>query len=89
MRGIATVIFVGFISIILFGIVAPSILEPIVQVFINDAAVQNSQIDANTYADRMLKSLLVWAPLLVLGSGVASAVVWYFRRERRSARRVR
>jgi len=89
MRGIATVIFVGFISIILFGIVAPSILEPIVQVFINDAAVQNSQIDANTYADRMLKSLLVWAPLLVLGTGVASAVVWYFRRERRSARRVR
>jgi len=89
MRGIATVIFVGFISIILFGIVAPSILEPIVQVFINDSAVQGSQIDANTYADRMLKSLLVWAPLLVLGSGVASAVVWYFRRERRSARRVR
>jgi len=89
MRGIATVIFVGFISIILFGIVAPSILEPIVQVFINDAAVQNSQIDANTYADRMLQSLLVWAPLLVLGTGVASAVVWYFRRERRSARRVR
>ena len=89
MRGIATVIFVGFISIILFGIVAPSILEPIVQVFINDAAVQNSQIDANTYADRMLKSLLVWAPLLVLGTGVASAVVWYFRKERRSARRVR
>lgn len=89
MRGIATVIFVGFVSIILFGIVAPSILEPIVEVFINDAAVQGSQIDANTYADRMLKSLLVWAPLLVLGSGVASAVVWYFRRERRSARRVR
>ena len=89
MRGIATVIFVGFISIILFGIVAPSILEPIVQVFINDAAVHNSQIDANTYADRMLQSLLVWAPLLVLGTGVASAVVWYFRKERRSARRVR
>ena len=89
MRGIATVIFVGFISIILFGIVAPSILEPIVEVFINDAAVQGSQIDANSYADRMLKSLLVWAPLLVLGTGVASAVVWYFRRERRSARRVR
>jgi len=37
----------------------------------------------------MLTSVLVWAPLVVLGAGTASAVVWYLRRERRSTRRVR
>jgi hypothetical protein len=30
----------------------------------------------------MLSSLFVWAPLFVLGASVASAVVWYFRKER-------
>lgn len=90
MRGIATVIVVGFISIILFGLVAPAIVEPIVEVFLDSAAVQGfGGIDANAYADSMLMSLLVWAPLIVMGSGVASAVVWYLRRERRSARRIR
>jgi len=89
MRGIATVIVVGFISIILFGLVAPAIVEPIVEVFLGSAAVQSSPIDAEAYADSMLTSLLVWAPLIVLGSGVASAFVWYIRRERRSTRRIR
>ena len=88
MRGIATVIFVGFISIILFGLIAPSLLEPIVEVVISDPAVQDSGIDGTGIADSMLTSILVWAPLFVLGSGVVSAVVWYFRRER-TARRVR
>ena len=88
MRGLATVIFVGFISAILFTIVGPAILEPVVEVFVADPAVQDSQINASSYADRLLRSILVWAPLLVLGSGVASAVVWYFRKERTS-RRVR
>lgn len=87
MRGIATVIAVGFVSIILFGIVAPAVLEPIVEVFIQSEAVQNSPIDAQGYANSLLRSVLVWAPLLVLGSGVASAVVWYFRRERVGVRR--
>ena len=82
MRGIATVIAVGFVSILLFGIIAPTILEPIAEVFAADAAVQSSQINASGYVDRMLSSVLLWAPLLVLGSAVASAVVWYFRRER-------
>jgi len=89
MRGIATVIVVGFVSILLFGIVAPSILEPFVDVVVNDPAVQSSQINAVSWTDNLLRSLLVWAPLVVLGAGVASAVVWYLRREQRATRRVR
>jgi hypothetical protein len=87
-RGLATVIFVGFVSIILFGLIAPAILEPIVDVVVNDPAVQSSPVAGTDIADNMLSALLVWAPLFVMGSGVASAVVWYFRRERTS-RRVR
>jgi len=89
MRGIATVLFVGFVSIILFGIVAPAILEPVAEIFIQNAAVQASQIDGQAFVDRMLRSLLVWAPLFVLASGVVSAVVYYFRKERSATRRVR
>lgn len=85
MRGIATVIFVGFVSILLFGIIAPTILEPVVEIFIQNEAVQSSSFGRD-YADSMLRSILVWAPLLVLGSGVASAVVYYFRKERRTRR---
>ena len=88
MRGIGTVIFVGFVSIILFGVVAPGIVEPVAEVFVEQMPA-GSGIDAETYADRMLTSVLVWAPLVVLGAGVASALVWYLRRERRSTRRVR
>lgn len=82
MRGIATVIAVGFFSIILFGIVGPTMLEPIAETFVQDPAVQDSPIAAQEYADSLLTALLVYAPLLVLGSGVVSAIVWYFRRER-------
>ena len=89
MRGIATVIFVGFISIILFGLVGPAIVEPVVDVFLADSAVQDSQIDETAYADQMLSSLFVWGPLFVMGAGVVSGIVWYFRRERSSVRRVR
>jgi hypothetical protein len=89
MRGLATAIFVGFISVILFVLVAPAILEPMVEVFINDPAVQSSQIDETQFANGLLRSVLVWAPLFVMGAGVVSAVIWYFRRERRTARRVR
>jgi len=87
MRGIGTVLFVGFMSLILFGIVAPTILEPVAEVVIQDTAVQSSQIDAQAFVDRLLRSLLVWAPLFVLASGVVSAVVFYFRKERISERR--
>lgn len=88
MRGIATVLVVGFVSIILFGVVAPAVIEPVAEVFVQQMPAE-SGIDATEYADRMLTSVLVWAPLVVLGAGVASAVVFYLRRERRSTRRVR
>ncbi|MDR9381148.1 MAG: hypothetical protein RI560_05675 [Natronomonas sp.] len=88
MRGLATAILVGFVSVILFVLVGPAIVEPIVDVVVNDPAVQNSQINGAAWTDSMLTSLFVWAPLFVLGAGVASGVVWYFRKERVS-RRVR
>jgi len=84
MRGIATVLFVGFVSIILFGIVAPAVLEPVAEIMI-----QSQAVDGQAFVDRLLRSLLVWAPLFVLASGVVSAVVYYFRRERTATRRVR
>jgi hypothetical protein len=88
MRGIGTVIFVAFVSIILFGVIAPAVVEPVAQVFVEQMPA-GTGIDAQTYADRMLTSVLVWAPLITLGVGVASAVVYYLRREQRATRRVR
>jgi len=88
MRGIGTVIFVAFVSIILFGVVAPAVVEPVAEVFVEQMPA-GTGIDADTYADRMLTSVLVWAPLLTLAVGVASAVVYYFRKEQRATRRVR
>lgn len=87
MRGIATVIAVGFVSVLLFGIFAPAALEPLAEMVVQDDAVQDSALDHQGFVDGLLNSLLVWAPLLVLFSGVVSAVVWYFRRERRAATR--
>jgi hypothetical protein len=87
MRGIATVIAVGFVSIILFGIVGPAIVEPVVETFLSYSGVISTiGIDPQNYTDTMLSVLFVWAPLLVLGAGVASAVVWYLRRERVAGR---
>jgi hypothetical protein len=88
MRGIGTVIFVAFVSIILFGVVGPAVVEPVAEVFVQQMP-SGSGIDAAQYADRMLTSVLVWAPLITLGLGVASAVVYYFRREQRATRRLR
>jgi hypothetical protein len=88
MRGIGTVIFVAFVSIILFGVVGPAVVEPVAEVFVQQMP-SGSGIDAAQYADRMLTSVLVWAPLITLGLGVASAVVYYFRREQRATRRIR
>lgn len=87
MRGIATVIAVGFISVILFGVFAPAALEPIAEIVLQDEAVQDNVIDEQGFVDGLLSSTLVWAPLFVLGSGVVSAVVWYMRRDRRARRR--
>jgi len=88
MRGIGTVIFVAFVSIILFGVVAPAVVEPVAEVFVEQMP-SGTGIDPQTYADRMLTSVLVWAPLITLALGVASAVVYYFRKEQRATRRVR
>ena len=87
MRGIATVISVGLVSILLFTIFAPAAVEPVAEVVLQDSAVQNSAIDEQSFVDSMLNSLLVWAPLFVLGSAVVSAFVWYTREERRAVRR--
>jgi len=88
MRGIGTVIVVGFVSALLFGLIGPAIVEPIVDVVISDPTVQSGPVDGVAIADNMLSALFVWAPLFVMGAGVVSAVVWYLRRERVS-RRVR
>jgi len=87
MRGIGTVIFVGFVSALLFGVVAPAVVEPVAEVFVQQMPA-GTGIDAQTFADRMLTSVLVYAPLIVLAVGVLSAVVFYLRRESRP-RRVR
>lgn len=88
MRGIATVIAVGFVSIILFGIVGPAVVEPLADFFVGYAeSVSGIGIDAESYTNNMLSVLFLWAPLFVLGAGVASAVVWYLRRERVARRR--
>lgn len=86
MKGIATVISVSFIGLLLFGIVAPSVLEPIAQFVVSDPAVQESAIDGQALANGILSSVLKWAVLFVLAAAVASAVVWYLRRERTGRR---
>lgn len=75
-------IVVAFTSIMLFGLVAPPVLEPIAEVVVQNEAVQASPIDAQSIANGILSSILKWAVVIVLGSSVASAVVWYLRRER-------
>ena len=83
MRGIGTVIVVGFVSMVLFGIVGPAIVEPVVDMFLGySSSLQGIGIDAQGYTESMLSVLFMWAPLIVMGAGVVSAVVWYTRRER-------
>jgi uncharacterized membrane protein YjgN (DUF898 family) len=88
MRGIATVIMVGFISILLFGVFAPAAVEPIGDFVVNDPTVQDSEIDADGFQQNLYSVLFVWAPLLVLASGVVFAVRWYLKRERITGRRI-
>lgn len=83
MRGIGTVIVVGFVSMVLFGIVGPAIVEPVVDMFLGySPSLAGIGIDAQGYTDNMLSVLFLWAPLIVMAAGVVSAVVWYTRRER-------
>jgi uncharacterized membrane protein YjgN (DUF898 family) len=88
MRGIVTVIIVGFISILLFGVFAPAAVEPIGEFVVNDPTVQDSEIDAKSFQQNLYSVLFVWAPLLVLASGVVFAVRWYLKRERITGRRI-
>lgn len=88
MRGIATVIMVGFISILLFGVFAPAAVEPIGDFVVNDPTVQDSEIDADGFQQNLYSVLFVWAPLLVLASAVVFAVRWYLKRERITGRRI-
>lgn len=87
MRGIATVIAVTFSSVIVFTLVAPAMLEPLAEIVIQNPAVQDSVIDEQGFVDGLLSSVLMWGPMIVLASGVISAVVYYLRRERTAARR--
>jgi len=82
MRGIATVIIVGFTSIVTFGIFAPAVLEPLAETVLQNQAVQSSPVDANGFVNGLLRTVLMWGPIVTIGAGVASAVVWYLRRER-------
>jgi len=89
MRGVGTVIAVAFFSILLFGIVAPAVVEPMAQFVLGYSPIIESQlgIDMTAYTDNMYSVVFLWAPLIVLGSAVVSAVVWYLRRERVARRR--
>jgi hypothetical protein len=89
MRGVGTVIAVAFFSIILFGIIAPAVVEPMAQFVLGYSDVIESQLgmDMAAYTDNMYSVVFLWAPLIVLGSGVVSAIVWYTRRERVARRR--
>jgi len=89
MRGIAKVILTTFTALLLFGILAPALLEPIAQFVTSDPTVQQSSIDAQGIADGLKKTILVWGPLLVIGSSIVFAVRWYLNRERFTGRRVR
>ena len=82
MRGIATVIIVGFTSIAMFGIFAPAVLEPLAETVLQNQAVQSSPVDASGFVNGLLRTVLMWGPVITIGAAVASAVVYYLRRER-------
>jgi len=87
MRGVAVAITTGFVAMIMFGMVAPAALEPIMTVVTSNQAVQNSAIDAAGLADGLRNSIFVWGPLIVCGFGVVWAVRYYLRRELLTGRR--
>jgi len=81
MRGIAVVVVTTFIAMIMFGLVAPAALEPIMDVVTSNQAVQDSVIDGAGLADGLRNAIFVWGPLITVGFGVVWAVRYYLRRE--------
>ena len=81
MRGIITVIVTGFMAMLVFGIFAPAVLEPIVDVVANDPVVDDHAVDGAGMGDRLLTVILVWGPLLFIAAALVWAVRWYLRRE--------
>lgn len=88
MRGITTVIVTTFSALLLFGIFAPAVIEPIADVVTSNAVVQDHRVDADGIATSTQRVTLVWGPLLFIAGAVAFAIRWYIRRER-VGRRVR
>lgn len=90
MRGMIAVIMTAFTAMILFGIFAPAVLEPIAEVVVGDEAVQQaSYIDAAGVRDGLFNTIFKWSVLFVLGSSVVFGVRWYLRREALTGRRIR
>ena len=92
MRGIVTVIVVGFDALLLFGVFAPALLEPVAEVVVNNEAVANSETFGETSTsvrDGLFSTIFLWGPLMTLGAAVVFAVRWYLRREQITGRRVR
>lgn len=87
MRGIAMVLVTIFVSALLFGILAPSLLEPIGKAVTGYTTVQNSPIDAAGLFDGLKNVILIWSPIIVIGGSVVFAVRYYLNRERFVARR--
>lgn len=87
MRGIAAVLVTIFVSAILFGILAPAILEPIGNVVTGYSAVQKSVIDADGLFNGLKQVILIWAPIITIGASIAFAIKYYLNRERFVARR--
>jgi len=87
MRGIAVAISTGFVAMILFGIVAPAALEPIMEFVTANEAVQNSAIDATGLADGLRSAIFVWGPIFTVAFGVVWAAKYYLQEELLTGRR--
>jgi len=82
MRGIAAIIVTIFTSALVFGVFAPSILEPIGKAVTGFSAVQNSTIDAAGLFNGLKQVILLWSPILLIGSSIVFAIRYYLNRER-------
>jgi len=86
MRGIAGVLVTIFISALLFGILAPAVLEPIGEFVVNYPGIAGSKIDAAGLFDGLKNVILLWAPIITIGGSIIFAVRYYLNRERFVAR---
>lgn len=82
MRGIAVVIVTIFTSALVFGVFAPSILEPIGQVVTSFSSVKNSPIDGAGLFNGLKQVILLWGPIIVIGSSIVFAIRYYLNREK-------